>query len=106
MAQSVRERTEELGVLKAMGFDNLLTLALVLAESCLLAILGGTAGLAIAWFLIASGDPTGGALPIFYFPRQNLLWGILIACGLGLAAGWLPARQAMRLQIAEALRRI
>ena len=106
MAQSVRERTEEFGVLKAMGFNNLLTLALVLAESCLLALLGGAAGLAIAWFLIASGDPTGGALPIFFFPRQNLLWGILIALALGLAAGWLPARQAMRLRIAEALRRM
>ncbi len=106
MAQSVRERTEELGVLKAMGFNNLLTLILVLAESCLLSVLGGGAGLAIAWFLIASGDPTGGALPIFFFPRENLLWGILIALALGLAAGWLPARQAMRLRIAEALRRM
>lgn len=106
MAQSVRERAEELGVLKAMGFSNLLTLALVLAESCLLALLGGIAGLAIAWFLIASGDPTGGALPIFYFPRHNLLWGFFLALALGLAAGWLPARQAMRLRIAEALRRM
>jgi putative ABC transport system permease protein len=106
MAQSVRERTEELGVLKALGFSNLRTLALVLAESCLLALLGGAVGLAIAWFLIASGDPTGGALPIFFFPRQNLLWGILIAFALGLAAGWLPARQAMRLRIADALRRV
>ena len=106
MAQSVRERSEELGVLKAMGFNNLLTLCLVLAESCLLALLGGATGLAIAWFLIASGDPTGGALPIFFFPRQNLLWGILIALALGLAAGWIPARQAGRLRIAEALRRM
>ena len=106
MAQSVRERAEELGVLKAMGFSNLLTLALVLAESCLLALLGGVAGLTVAWFLIASGDPTGGALPIFYFPRHNLLWGLFLALGLGLAAGWLPARQAMRLRIAEALRRM
>lgn len=106
MAQSVRERSEELGVLKAMGFNNLLTLCLVLAESCLLALLGGATGLAIAWFLIASGDPTGGALPIFFFPRQNLLWGILIALALGLAAGWIPARQARRLRIAEALRRM
>ena len=106
MAQSVRERTEELGVLKAMGFSNLLTLALVLAESCLLALLGGVVGLTVAWFLIASGDPTGGALPIFYFPRHNLLWGLFLALALGLAAGWLPARQAMRLRIAEALRRM
>lgn len=105
MAQSVRERTEEFGVLKAMGFSNILALALVLAESCCLALAGGFCGLGIAWFLIASGDPTGGALPIFYFPLHSLLWGMLLALGLGMAAGWLPARQAMRLQIAEALRR-
>src|SRR6266581_2800228 len=45
MAQSVRERTEEFGVLKAMGFTNGRVLALVLGESCLLALLGGILGL-------------------------------------------------------------
>src|SRR5207245_6910151 len=49
MAQSVRERTGELAVFKAMGFANELTLALVLAESLLLACLGGLAGLGLAW---------------------------------------------------------
>jgi putative ABC transport system permease protein len=44
MAQSVRERTEELGVLKAMGFPNLLVLSLVLLESCIIALLGGCGG--------------------------------------------------------------
>ena len=45
MSQSVRERTGELGVLKAMGFTNAQVLSLVLAESCLLAVLGGGLGL-------------------------------------------------------------
>jgi putative ABC transport system permease protein len=44
MAQAVRERTEELGVLKALGFTNGQVLALVLAESCFLAMLGGFLG--------------------------------------------------------------
>jgi putative ABC transport system permease protein len=45
MAQAVRERTEELGVLKAVGFTNVGVLLLVLLESTLLAILAGGAGL-------------------------------------------------------------
>ena len=84
MAQAVRERAEELGVLKALGFTNHQVMWLVLVESCFLAALGGFAGLALAWVLIAAGDPTGGALPIFYFPIRDVLLGVLLALGLGL----------------------
>jgi putative ABC transport system permease protein len=106
MAQSVRERTEELGLLKALGFSHGQTLWLVLGESCLLAGLGSVIGLTIAWFLIGAGDPTGGALPMFFFPRGDVLVGLGLGLALGVAAGFLPARQAMRLRIAEALRRV
>jgi len=105
MAQSVRERTEELGVLKAMGFTHGHVLVLVLGEACLLALLGGGLGLAAAWVMIARGDPTGGTLPMFYFPQGDVACGVGYALLLGVLAGALPAWQAMRLQIAEALRR-
>jgi len=105
MAQGVRERIEEIGVLKAMGFSNGQVLALVLAESGCLAGLGGIMGLGIAWLLISAGDPTRGALPIFYFPTHAFFLGILFIIALGFLAGILPAWQAMRLRIAEALRR-
>lgn len=106
MTQSVRERTGELGVLKALGYTNGQMLALVLAESCLLAGLGGGLGLALAWWFIAAGDPTRGALAVFYFPRNDVLVGLGLALGLGLITGLPPAVQAMRLRIAEALRRV
>jgi putative ABC transport system permease protein len=105
VAQSVRERTEELGVLKAMGFTNALVLALVLAESCLLACLGGGLGLGLAWMLIARGDPTHGALNVFYFPIKDLVAGVVLALALGLVTGLIPAWQAGRLRIADALRK-
>lgn len=105
MSQSVRERTDELGVLKALGFTNPGVLGLVLGESCFLATLGGSVGLLVAWFLIRSGDPTGGALPRFYFPLERVVLGVGLALLLGVATGAVPAWQAMRLQIAEALRR-
>jgi len=106
MAQSVRERTGELGALKAIGFTNTQVLSLVLAESCLLAVLGGVLGLAIAWILTSHGDPTRGMLPLFFFPVQDLFLGLAIAIVLGMATGIFPAVQAMRLRVADALRRM
>ena len=105
MVQSVRERTEELGVLKAIGFSNLLVLALVMLESCCIATLGGLCGLGAAWLIIASGNPIPTLLPLFYLPPASLVSGALLAVALGIVAGVLPAWQAMRLKIAEALRR-
>ena len=107
MAQSVRERTSELAVLKTLGFSHRQVLGLVLAESCLIAVLGGATGLAIAWSLIAGlGDPTKGALPVFFFPPREIVLGAGLTLALGLLTGFLPALQAMRLRIVDALRRI
>jgi len=105
MAQSVRERTQELGVLKALGFTSRLVLVMVLAEACLLAAVGGLTGLGLAWLIAAGGSPVPSMLPVFYLPTQALLTGVGLVFALGLAAGILPALQAMRLQIANALRR-
>lgn len=105
MAQSVRERTEELGVLKAMGFTNELVLALVLGESCLIAAVGGLAGLGLALAIAAGGSPVPTMLPVFYIPPRDVIIGVVLVFALGLVAGIVPALQAMRLQIAVALRR-
>jgi putative ABC transport system permease protein len=105
IAQSVRERTEELGVLKAIGFSNQLVLRIVLAESCLIAVIGGTLGLGTAWLLTLGGSPAPGLLPVFYIPAPNLILGASLVIVLGLITGALPAFQAMRLGVAEALRR-
>src|SRR6185295_12173730 len=53
MAQSVRERTQELGVLKAVGFTNRLVLGVVLGESFIIALLGGIAGLLLGWLVVS-----------------------------------------------------
>ena len=104
MAQSVRERIQEIGVLKALGFTHLGVLGLVLGESCFVAVLGGGLGLGLAWLAISFGDPTNGALPIWFFPIHDLLIGIALVLALGLASGILPALQARRLRVADALR--
>jgi putative ABC transport system permease protein len=108
MAQSVRERTQELGVLKALGFSNPLVLGVVLGESLLITVSGGVLGLAFGWFLIVGmGQSTfmKQYFPFFMFPLGDLIIGIVLMVGLGFVAGILPAIQAMRLRLAEALRR-
>jgi putative ABC transport system permease protein len=105
MAQSIRERTGELAVLKTLGFGDGRVLSMVLIESCFIAFLGGTVGLAVSWFLISLGDPTGRFLPRFYFPIRDLILGVGLVAALGIIAGAFPAWQAGRLRIVEALRR-
>ena len=105
LAQSVRERINELGVLKTLGFTDGRVLAIVLLESCTVAIIGGGIGLALAWLIIAQGDPTGGFLPIFHFPPRDLVFGIVLVALLGIGTGLIPAVQASRLKIVDALRR-
>ena len=105
MAQSIRERTNELGVLKTLGFQDGKILAIVLMESCAIAVIGGVIGLALAWAIIAQGDPTNGMLPIFHFPPRDLVFGIVLVVALGVGTGLIPAVQAGRLKIVDALRR-
>lgn len=105
MAQAVRERISELGVLKAIGFTDGQMLAMVLAESLLISILGGAIGLGLGALAVNAGDPTGGALPIFYFPPAGIAFGIGLVLFLGIVTGLLPALQAARLNPVDALRR-
>jgi len=106
MAQAIRERTNELAVLKTLGFPDGRILWMVLAESILIAVVGGATGLALSYVLItAAGDPTGGLLPAFYFPTASVALGALLVLALGVASGLLPAWQAGRLRIVDALRR-
>jgi putative ABC transport system permease protein len=106
IALSVRERTAELAVLKTIGFSSPLVMTLVFAESLLIAAVGGGAGLAVAWLVISLGDPTGGFLPVWYIPPASLLFGAMWIVLLGLATGLFPAWQALRLRIADGLRRV
>ena len=105
MAQSVRERTSEMGVLKTLGFSNAAVLTLVLSESVLIAVIGGSLGLATAWLIVQQGDPTNGMLPVFILPRRDIVIGAVMIVVLGLIAGALPAFNAMQLKITDALRR-
>lgn len=106
IAQSVRERTNELGVLKTLGFSNRGVMGLVLAESLLLTALGGALGLLLAWWIGVQFEPVlEQYLPGFRVPGTAVVQALVYALALGALAGAAPAWQAMRLRIVEALRR-
>jgi putative ABC transport system permease protein len=106
MAEATRERTGELAVLKTLGFGDRRIFTLVLAESCLIAVVGGGLGLSLAIAGIALvGDPTSGLLPPIHLPARDLARGLALIAALGVMAGLLPALQARRLRIVDALRK-
>ena len=106
MAMAVRERTSELGVLKALGFSDAGVLLLVIVESLVLAAIGGAIGLTLVKLFTLGGDPTRGMLAMFYLAPEKIVVGLVISLAVGLLAGTIPALTAMRLRIVDALRRV
>lgn len=104
MAQSIRERTNELAVLKTLGFTEWRILLFVLTESFVLPVLAGGIGLA-AWVLIQRANPMSGALPMPPLSLSNIAFGALVAVLLALISGIVPAWHVHRLSIVDALRR-
>ena len=104
MAQAVRERTSELAVFKTMGFSSASVLAMVLAESVLLLLLGGVVGVGLAAVLApAVSKASGGMLNLPSVGAGSWAIGIGLMVVIGLVVGALPAWRAMRLNIVDAL---
>lgn len=106
MAMSVRERTSDIGIMKTLGFSDARILLMVLAESLIIALIGGGIGLGLAKLFTLQGDPTGGLLASFELDRKSIGLGFASVILIGLAAGIIPAIQSMRLKIVDALRRV
>lgn len=107
MAISVRERTAELAVLKAIGFSDRSVLFFVLAESLVIAIIGGLLGLGLAVLAIpVVGAALNGLLPTLVLSVPLLSLGLGFALLVGAASGLLPGLGAMRLRVVNALRRV
>ena len=107
MAISVRERTGELAVFKAIGFSDRKVLFFVLAESLVIALAGGFVGLLLAVLAIPIlANALNGMLPQLVLAPSVFALGFVTALAVGLASGLLPGLGAMRLQIVNALRRV
>jgi len=106
VAESVRERTNEIGVLKTLGFGSNSILTLVLLESVSLTLAGGLVGLGIAWlFSKGIADLVKDYFPTFSLTAGTVTVGLGLMLAFGLVTGLWPALTAMRLKIVDALRR-
>jgi putative ABC transport system permease protein len=105
MAQSVRERSAEIGVLKTLGFGDRTVLTLVLAEALAITIVGGAIGLVLAALIVdLLHDAMAQYLGTLFLNSAALILGVALMVGLGLVSGAMPAIQALRLRIVDALR--
>src|SRR2546426_667345 len=104
MVMAIRERTSEIGVLKTLGFEDGTVFRIVLAEAAVITLGGGLLGALGAKFLV-EGRTTG------FLPPMSVYWstviiGIALAALVGAVSGLIPAWQASRLRIVDALRRV
>jgi putative ABC transport system permease protein len=107
MAISVRERTSELAVFKAIGYSDRAILFFVLAESLVIALFGGVLGMLSAVLLIpVLGKAMSGLLPSMVLSPAMLIFGLITAVLVGLASGLLPGLNAMHMRVVNALRRV
>jgi len=107
MAMSIRERTAELAVMRALGFQNRQVLEMLAAESLAISLAGTVLGCLLAGLLLAAtaGYKVGGAMPIYIrVDAATVVMALLVAIALGLVSTLLPAYRASRVSIAQALR--
>lgn len=102
MFVSVRERTSQIGLKKAVGAKRRVILAEFLLESAFLCIIGGLIGLTLV-FLLSQLLSSVLDFPVF-ISTNNMILAIIICIIVGVLAGFIPARQAARMDPVEAIR--
>ena len=112
MSIAVRERQQEIGVLKTLGFSSGLVMTLILSEALLIGVIGGFIGILISLAILRIlpqmpmiGDILAG-YPNFGLSPQTTAIGVGIALLLGLMAGFFPAMTGYRARITETLRQV
>jgi putative ABC transport system permease protein len=112
IAMAARERNGEYGVLRAIGFLPAHVVLWVVAEALVMGVVGGVLGALFAWPLInlAIGnfleENMGTVFPYFRLEPLMIATGIALAAILAGAAAAIPAWQASKLRVIDAVRRI
>jgi putative ABC transport system permease protein len=109
---SVRERTHEYGVLRAIGFPPARVVRLVLGEAVLLSLIGGIVGVGLVLLLVNGVLGTtiehemAATFPRFRAPFGTLGTALVASTLFGVIAGLIPSLSASRRPITDALRRL
>jgi len=112
VAMNVRERTSELGTLRALGFRPIHIWVLVVSEAALLGVIAGVVGVTLAVALVNNGigrfmeENSGGAFPFFRISSTTVVVALAVALFLGVFAAFVPALRMGRLSVVQALRRV
>jgi putative ABC transport system permease protein len=112
IAMGVRERTNEYGVLRALGFSRRYLAAMVMGESVTAGVVGGIAGGALAYPLIENGmgrwleENMGTFFPFFRIAPGTAVLAMSLAVVLSAVAALIPAWQVTKLDVIDALRRV
>jgi putative ABC transport system permease protein len=112
IAMGVRERTSEYGALRALGFTPGHLRFFIIGESVTIGLVAGLLGLGLGVLLIEGvmskviEESMGGMFPYFRIDPSTIIQAIVLAVVLGALAGVVPAIQAGRLTVVNALRRV
>jgi putative ABC transport system permease protein len=107
MGQSIRERLNEIGVMKTLGYSNFSVTGLVLGEALLVTALGGAIGLGLAaLFATLISSAVAQFFPVLGMPSSTYAVGAVLIVVLGAVAAALPCVQASQLKIVDALRKV
>jgi putative ABC transport system permease protein len=112
IAMGMRERTSEYGALRALGFTPGHIRFFIIGESITMGIAAGVVGVALAWPLVNGAmsrfieENMGGMFPYFRIDPGTIVQALILAAVLGALAGVVPAIQAGRLSVVNALRRV
>jgi len=108
MYTSVRERTKEIGILKAVGAKNSTIITIFLMEAGIIGLVGGVGGMIPGLGLAKLIQLFGQIHPLFYIEASItpgiILFGLLFSFGVGCLSGFFPARSAAKLKPVDALR--
>ena len=109
VSMAMRDRVQEFGIIRSLGFKRIQVLGLVLGESVILSLLGGGLGILAAWAVLNLKDRVYGVQGINLVIRVTptvILSGLVISLAVGLLGGLLPAIGASRLKIVSSLRNV
>jgi putative ABC transport system permease protein len=112
IAMGVRERTNEYGVLKALGFSGGHIAWFIIGESIVIGAIGGAVGLLLSYPMLEKGlgrfleENMGQFFPYFTIDPRMAVVAFILALALGALAAAIPAYRAAHLHVVDALRRV
>jgi putative ABC transport system permease protein len=107
MSMTARERIGEYAVFKTLGYRGLRIAGMIIGESMVISLIGGMIGI-ILTFPVAKvfGKILSAFFPIFNVPDGIIVMDLVACIIVGLTAAIVPTWRALRIRIADGLRRI